>query len=236
MHRYGGGPIRLVGRPASPGPAAGDSEVTLYDLDRHGLDRLNSATPGAAEAALLACCGSRRWARHLADLRPYPDLRTLLNTAEHAARALAPADLAEALADETAPSHLLTTPGRADRPGHPGRGDPPGSPTTAAPDATSATSSASAAATEAARSALRQAQAAYEARFGHVFVLCLDGSRPDDALDRALAALRTRLASTPAEEAAVTAAELARLARGRLARLAPDTPPMRPRTVRPCGT
>ncbi|MEH6375833.1 2-oxo-4-hydroxy-4-carboxy-5-ureidoimidazoline decarboxylase [Streptomyces sp. KLMMK] len=185
-----------------PGPAAGGSEITLYGLDRHGLDRLNSAAPGAAEAALLACCGSRRWARRLADLRPYPDLRTLLNTAEHAARALAPADLAEALADETVPQHLLTGPG----------------------------------VTEATRGALRQAQAAYEARFGHVFVLCLDGSRPDDALDRALASLRARLASTPAQEAAVTAAELARLARGRLTRLAPDTPPMRPRTARPCGT
>ncbi|CAM5431519.1 hypothetical protein SABIM44S_02083 [Streptomyces abikoensis] len=92
------------------------------------------------------------------------------------------------------------------------------------------------AATEAACRALRRAHAAYEHRFGHVFVLCLDGCRPEEALDRSLAALRTRLAAAPSEEAAVTAAELARLARGRLARLAPDTPPVRPRTIRPCGT
>ncbi|MGK5733018.1 2-oxo-4-hydroxy-4-carboxy-5-ureidoimidazoline decarboxylase [Streptomyces sp. URMC 124] len=212
--RFDSPPARCprVHPPGVPGPAAGGSEITLYGLDRHGLDRLNSATPGAAEAALLACCGSRRWARRLADLRPYPDLRTLLNTAEHAARGLAPADLAEALADESAPQHLFAA-------------SPAGSADLGGP-----------ARTEAARSALRRAQAAYEARFGHVFVLCLDGSRPEEALDRALAALRARLAATPAEEAATTAAELARLARGRLARLAPDTPPMRPRTARPCGT
>ncbi|MFH8785859.1 2-oxo-4-hydroxy-4-carboxy-5-ureidoimidazoline decarboxylase [Streptomyces roseoverticillatus] len=187
-----------------------------HGLERHGLDRLNSAAPGAAEAALLACCGSRRWARRLADLRPYPDLRTLLSTAEHAARELTPADLAEALADETVPQHLFTSSGRTAPRGSPGA---PPSP-----------------ATEAARRALRRAHTAYEHRFGHVFVLCLDGCRPDEALDRSLASLRTRLAAAPAEEAAVTAAELSRLARGRLARLAPDTPPVRPRTARPLRT
>ncbi|MGK5546278.1 2-oxo-4-hydroxy-4-carboxy-5-ureidoimidazoline decarboxylase [Streptomyces sp. URMC 127] len=186
----------------------------MSHAERHGLDRLNSAAPGAAEAALLACCASRRWARRLAALRPYPDLRTLLRTAEHAARELTPADLAEALADETIPRHLFTGPGRAAAPG------------TAGPSA----------ATEAACRALRRAHAAYEHRFGHVFVLCLDGCRPEEALDRSLAALRTRLAASPSEEAATAAAELARLARGRLARLAPDTPPVRPRPVRPCGT
>ncbi|MEV4501497.1 2-oxo-4-hydroxy-4-carboxy-5-ureidoimidazoline decarboxylase [Streptomyces klenkii] len=210
--RPGSTPRRQAG-----GPLTGDGGIALSYLgrhgpDRHGLDRLNSAAPGAAEAALLACCGSRRWARRLADLRPYPDLRTLLSTAEHAARDLSPADLAEALADETVPQHLFTSPHRTSAPAPP-------SP-----------------ATEAARRALRRAHTAYEQRFGHVFVLCLDGCHPGEALDRSLAALRTRLAAAPADEAAVTAAELARLARGRLARLAPDTPPLSPRTVRSCGT
>ncbi|MBI0379247.1 OHCU decarboxylase, partial [Streptomyces albiflaviniger] len=35
------------------------------------LDRLNTAPADAAEAALLACCGSRRWARLIAAHRPY---------------------------------------------------------------------------------------------------------------------------------------------------------------------
>ncbi|MGW1076668.1 2-oxo-4-hydroxy-4-carboxy-5-ureidoimidazoline decarboxylase [Streptomyces sp. NPDC002537] len=171
-------------------------ETTLHGPARHGLDRLNSAAPGAAEAALLACCGSRQWARHLVAQRPYPDLAALLRAADRAVHALSPADLAEALADERGPRDQALT-RRA------GAGIADGS---------------------GALAALRRAQVAYEHRFGHVFVICLDGRHPAEALDRALAALRARLSGTVGEEAAVTAAELARLARGRLARLAPDTP------------
>ncbi|MBF6050654.1 OHCU decarboxylase [Streptomyces eurocidicus] len=157
----------------------------MHGPDRHGLDRLNSASPGAAEAALLACCGSRRWAHHLADHRPYPDLRTLLGAAERTTHALTPADLAEALADETGP--------------HPH-------------------------ADAGALAALRQAQAAYEHRFGHVFLAHVDGTHPGETVTRLLAALRLRLTRAPYEEAATTLAELTRLALGRLALLASDTP------------
>ncbi|MEU7055328.1 2-oxo-4-hydroxy-4-carboxy-5-ureidoimidazoline decarboxylase [Streptomyces sp. NPDC046197] len=70
----------------------------------------------------------------------------------------------------------------------------------------------------AAHTALRAAHAAYESRFGHVFVICLDDASPDEALDRLLAAVRSRLANDPEEERVVTAEELRRLARGRLIR------------------
>lgn len=53
------------------------------------------------EHALLACCGNRRWARRLADHRPYPTVDALLAAADEASYDLSPADLAEALADET---------------------------------------------------------------------------------------------------------------------------------------
>lgn len=39
----------------------------------------------------------------------------------------------------------------------------------------------------AAHTALRAAHAAYEARFGHVFVVALDGFHPDELLDQVLA-------------------------------------------------
>ncbi|MFF8830477.1 2-oxo-4-hydroxy-4-carboxy-5-ureidoimidazoline decarboxylase [Streptomyces sp. NPDC015131] len=68
---------------------------------REGLVRFNAAPPGEAEAALLACCGSRRWARRIAAHRPYPTLDALLAAAEEAGYDLAGADLDEALADET---------------------------------------------------------------------------------------------------------------------------------------
>ncbi|MFD4524545.1 2-oxo-4-hydroxy-4-carboxy-5-ureidoimidazoline decarboxylase [Streptomyces sp. NPDC058470] len=72
----------------------------------------------------------------------------------------------------------------------------------------------------AAHTALSAAHAAYESRFGHVFVICLDDLAPAEALDEVLAGIRSRLAHDPEEERVLAAEELRRLARGRLARLA----------------
>lgn len=66
-----------------------------------GLVRFNAAPADAAEAALLACCGSRSWARRIAAHRPYPTLDALLAAADEASYDLSGADLDEALADET---------------------------------------------------------------------------------------------------------------------------------------
>jgi 2-oxo-4-hydroxy-4-carboxy-5-ureidoimidazoline decarboxylase len=68
----------------------------------------------------------------------------------------------------------------------------------------------------AAHTALSAAHAAYEARFGHVFVICLDGLSTDEALNHVLAAIRSRLANDPDEERLVAAEELRGLARSRL--------------------
>ncbi|MFG3152787.1 2-oxo-4-hydroxy-4-carboxy-5-ureidoimidazoline decarboxylase [Streptomyces sp. NPDC048219] len=68
----------------------------------------------------------------------------------------------------------------------------------------------------AAHTALTAATAAYESRFGHAFVICLDGLPAGEALDHALADIRSRLANDPDEERQVAAEELRRLARGRL--------------------
>ncbi|MBV1935410.1 2-oxo-4-hydroxy-4-carboxy-5-ureidoimidazoline decarboxylase [Streptomyces sp. BV286] len=70
----------------------------------------------------------------------------------------------------------------------------------------------------AAHTALSAAHAAYESRFGHVFVICLDDTAPDEALDQVLAGIRSRWANDPDEERILTAEELRRLARGRLTR------------------
>jgi 2-oxo-4-hydroxy-4-carboxy--5-ureidoimidazoline (OHCU) decarboxylase len=71
----------------------------------------------------------------------------------------------------------------------------------------------------AARMALSAAHAAYEARFGHTFAICLDGIPLPELPDHLLAAIRSRLANDPEEERAVTADELRRLAKGRLLEL-----------------
>ncbi|OKK06918.1 OHCU decarboxylase [Streptomyces sp. CB03234] len=147
-----------------------------------GLVRFNAAPAGAAEAALLACCGSRRWARRIAAHRPYPTLDALLAAADEAGYDLVGADLDEALADET--SFAL----------------PPGT-------------------HAAAHLAWDAARTAYEDRFRHAFVICLDGHRPEEYLDQALAGIRSRLGNQRDEERAIAADELRRLARARLSRL-----------------
>ncbi|WP_333770295.1 2-oxo-4-hydroxy-4-carboxy-5-ureidoimidazoline decarboxylase [Streptomyces sp. IBSBF 2435] len=81
------------------------SSDTASDAPPSPLTRLNQAPPAAAEAALLACCGSSRWARRMAAHRPYPTVETLLAAADEAAYDLTPGDLAEALAGE-APTAL----------------------------------------------------------------------------------------------------------------------------------
>ncbi|MFJ8143838.1 2-oxo-4-hydroxy-4-carboxy-5-ureidoimidazoline decarboxylase [Streptomyces sp. NPDC096094] len=68
----------------------------------------------------------------------------------------------------------------------------------------------------AAHTALSAATAAYERRFGHAFVICLDGLPANEALDHALADIRSRLTNDPDEERLVAAEELRRLARARL--------------------
>ncbi|MFV0134056.1 2-oxo-4-hydroxy-4-carboxy-5-ureidoimidazoline decarboxylase [Streptomyces sp. HMX87] len=79
----------------------------------------------------------------------------------------------------------------------------------------------------AAHTALRAAHAAYESRFGHVFVICLDGVAPAETLDYVLEAIRSRLANDPEEERAVAGDELRRLARGRLTHTLRGTGPQR---------
>ncbi|WP_053136016.1 2-oxo-4-hydroxy-4-carboxy-5-ureidoimidazoline decarboxylase [Streptomyces ambofaciens] len=72
----------------------------------------------------------------------------------------------------------------------------------------------------AAYTALSAAYAAYEARFGHVFAICLDGMASDEALNHVLAGIRSRLANDPDEERLIALEELRLLARGRLTRIA----------------
>jgi 2-oxo-4-hydroxy-4-carboxy--5-ureidoimidazoline (OHCU) decarboxylase len=143
------------------------------------VEHFNAASAQELEQALLSCLRSLRWARRVADHRPYPDLDSLLAAADEAAYDLTWPDLTDALAAESLP--------------------------TLPPDTYSA-----------AHTALSAAHAAYEARFGHVFVICLDGVSPSETLDRLLEAIRSRLTNDPEEERVVVADELRRLASGRL--------------------
>ncbi|MFI9625442.1 2-oxo-4-hydroxy-4-carboxy-5-ureidoimidazoline decarboxylase [Streptomyces sp. NPDC052042] len=151
-----------------------------------GLDRFNAAPPADAKAALLTCCGSRRWARRLAAHRPYPDPGALLAAADEAGYDMSPADLAEALAAEPAPGLCDSAP-------------------------------------RSAHLALGAAHAAYESRFGHAFVICLDAFDPAEHPDQVLAGIRARLGHDIDQERITAAEEIQRLARGRVIALISDS-------------
>jgi 2-oxo-4-hydroxy-4-carboxy-5-ureidoimidazoline decarboxylase len=161
---------------------------------RWGLNEFNSLSPAEAERRLRACLASQKWAHRVADGRPYAELGALLEAAERGWSELVASDWAEALA------------------GHPRIGERGGS---------------SPAASEREQSRMRQAGAevlaqlagenrAYEARFGHVFLIAAEGKDADEIL----AALRLRMGNDPVSEALVAAAELRKIARHRLEALA----------------
>lgn len=79
----------------------------------------------------------------------------------------------------------------------------------------------------AARTALDAGLAAYQGRFGHAFVISLDGVAPAERLDRVLAAIRSRLGNEKEEERVVAADELRRLTRTRI-RCSINASPVRP--------
>ncbi|MFI6688201.1 2-oxo-4-hydroxy-4-carboxy-5-ureidoimidazoline decarboxylase [Streptomyces sp. NPDC050485] len=72
---------------------------------------------------------------------------------------------------------------------------------------------------QSAHTALRAAHAAYESRFRHAFVICLDGVSPAEHQDEVLAGIRVRMTNEHDEERSIAADELRRLARARLAHL-----------------
>ncbi|GGJ20774.1 2-oxo-4-hydroxy-4-carboxy-5-ureidoimidazoline decarboxylase [Streptomyces brasiliensis] len=67
-----------------------------------------------------------------------------------------------------------------------------------------------------AHTALNAAHAAYEARFGHAFVIYLGDTAPEETLDRVLEGIRARLTNDREEERVVASDQLRKLAGNRL--------------------
>jgi 2-oxo-4-hydroxy-4-carboxy-5-ureidoimidazoline decarboxylase len=151
--------------------------------DYSTLGGLNAAEPAAAEHDLLACCGSRRWADEVLARRPYPDLASLRVVSELVLRELDWVDVEQALA------------------AHPRIGDRVGGSSTEA--AWSRDEQAGATATD----ELTRGNLAYEARFGHVFLICATGLTGEEMLT----ALQARLDHEPATERDVVREELRKI-------------------------
>ncbi|HEY2158516.1 MAG TPA: allantoinase AllB [Isosphaeraceae bacterium] len=163
------------------------------------LDRLNGLPEPDARAELLSCCGSSRWADRMTALRPFPTAANLLDAAARVWQGLDRGDRLQAFA------------------AHPKIGDV---------DALRAKFAATAAwasgeqagvagASEATLRALAEWNRDYEARFGHIFIVCATGKTADEMLGL----LRARLANEAAAELAIAGAEQAKISRIRLRKL-----------------
>ena len=155
-----------------------------------GLTRLNALPDGEAVGALLGCCAAPGWARRVAAGRPYATEADLLAAADAAWADRAPGDLDAAMA------------------GHPRIGERRLSGWSAQEQAGVGTDAAVVA-------ALAEGNAAYEQRFGHVFLICATGRGPAEILDE----LNRRMANDPATEREVAAAEIGKINELRLRKL-----------------
>jgi 2-oxo-4-hydroxy-4-carboxy-5-ureidoimidazoline decarboxylase len=156
------------------------------------LAAFNAASLEAAERDVLACCGSRSFARRIAGGRPYRDPAALQAAADAAFEALNWHDIVESMN------------------AHPRIGD-----RVRAGGWSAAEQSGAASASDQVRQALADGNLAYEQRFGHVFLICASGLSGQDMLGQ----LRARLGHDPQAERAVVREELLKITRLRLAKL-----------------
>jgi allantoicase len=156
------------------------------------VTRLERLSPDEARAALLACCGSSRWAAWMASRRPFEDGAALLRQADRAWWALEEADWLEAFA------------------AHPRIGG-----AARAGSWSSAEQSGVANAARAVLERLAAANEAYAERFGFSYIVCATGKSAEEML----ALLEARLANARAVELRTAAEEQAKITRLRLAKM-----------------
>jgi len=154
------------------------------------LDRLNVMSAGEMAAELLPCCGSRAWARRMAEGRPFQSAADIKQKSDQVWRSLGREDWLEAFA------------------AHPRIGET-GSRWSEAEQAGARGADAETLA------ALVEANREYESRFDHIFIVCATGKSAEEMLGL----LRARLDNDPATELRVAAEEQRKITHLRLEKL-----------------
>ena len=162
------------------------------------LDELNALPPEPARALLLECCGSRAWAEAMVAARPFPDEARLRQDADAAWSNLGREDVLEAFAAHPRIGERAAA-GSGDRHARWSEGEQAG-----------ARDMGDAVAAE-----LAAANREYEARFGHVFLICATGRSAPDML----AELRRRMNNDATSELDVAAEEQRKIMHLRLEKL-----------------
>ena len=148
------------------------------------LAEFNTASAEEAGAAMFACCASRRFAAAMAAGRPYPSPAAAEAAVETVFSALTWADVAEAMDGHPRIGARVSGPSAAEQSG----------------------------VTDDTRAGLAAGNAAYEQRFGHVFLICATGLSGTQML----AALRHRLTNDEESERVVATVELRKITQLRL--------------------
>jgi 2-oxo-4-hydroxy-4-carboxy-5-ureidoimidazoline decarboxylase len=160
---------------------------------------VDGVPPDEARALLRACCGSSRWVERMIERRPFGSEEAMLSAAREEWFALEPADWMEAFA------------------AHPKIGDRNGLRSRSAETRHLAAREQAGVdgAPENVLSALAAGNAAYEKKFGYIFIVCATGLTAAEML----AKLRDRLANDPLTELRMAADEQAKITGVRLKRL-----------------
>jgi len=161
------------------------------------VEFFNSMPAERLEERLLACCAAPAWGAEIAAKRPYDDRPAIMAAADAAARGLS---WAQVLAGLSA---------------HPRIGERAAGDSAEAAWSRREQAAAAQSADEITKVALVEANRAYEARFGHVFLIFASGRTQAEIL----AAARDRLGNDEATERAVVAGELRAIALLRLERV-----------------
>jgi OHCU decarboxylase len=169
----------------------------LADRNVRALSALNALSAAEAEAALLRCCGSSRWARLMTALRPFHTKNALMDAAVDVWQALAPHDWLQAFAAHPRIGASLEADGSR----------------AASWSACEQAGMTSANATL--RGELDRLNDEYESRFKHRFIVCATGLTAEEMLSR----LKVRIAGDPSQELTIAAAEQAGITELRLNKL-----------------
>ena len=186
-------------------PDGGISRLRVFGTPTHagllaaGVTGLNALHDEAAAAALANCCGARKWVEQMTHARPFAGPADLFDRAERIWQSLPPADWREAFAHHPRigeRSRAAAQSAAAQRWSEQEQSTAQG----ASPDTLAA---------------LAEGNRAYEARFGHVFLVCATGRTSDEILEM----LRRRLTNDPEAELREAAAEQTKITRLRLEKL-----------------
>jgi 2-oxo-4-hydroxy-4-carboxy-5-ureidoimidazoline decarboxylase len=173
-------------------------------MGTEGLTWFNELPAPAAQQALLECCSVPTWAEQMAAARPYSSADDAIRRSSAIVDTLTVSDLAEALA------------------GHPRIGERPdaGDGHVQAAEWSRGEQSGVDADDTKIMLALAEANQQYEARFGHIYLVCAAGRTAPELLD----VLRDRLQNETEDEWHVVRSELQRINALRLQRLLAGSP------------